>query len=93
MTVRFLRLTRGIVGRILTLLPIRKPAWKLTTDTERVGHHAVAASADRAPVLSRSGTVELVDCGQVSRRTRGLAFQLTLENVNPPFNRIYPLRS
>jgi hypothetical protein len=77
MTVRFLRLTRGIVGRILTLLPIRKPAWKFTTDTER----------------SRSGPVELVDCGQVSRRTRGLAFQLTLENANPPFNRMYPLRS
>ena len=92
MTVRFLRLTRGIVGRILTLLPIQSQARKFTTDTERVGHHTVAAHQEPRPVLSTSNPIELVDCGQASRRTRGLAFQLLLENVNPPFNRIYPLR-
>jgi hypothetical protein len=32
---------------------------------------------------------ELVDCGQVSTGTHGLAFQILYENVTPPFNRYY----
>jgi hypothetical protein len=91
MTVRFFRLTRGAVGRILTLLPIQSLAAKSTTDRERVPRHARAA-CDNESVMSGNQRIELVDCGQVSRRTRGLAFQLLLENVNPPFNRIFLIR-
>ena len=91
MTVRFFRLTRGAVGRILTLLPIRSLAAKSTADRQRVPRHARAAY-DKESVMSGNQRIELVDCGQVSRRTRGLAFQLLLENVNPPFNRIFLIR-
>jgi hypothetical protein len=89
MTVRFFRLTRGAVGRILTLLPIQSLSGKPTTDRERVVRHDPAAADDTESVMSTNHRIELVDCGQVSRRTRGLAFQLLLENVNPPFNRIF----
>jgi hypothetical protein len=92
MTVRFFRLTRGAVGRILTLLPIQSLAAKSTANRERVPRHASAASCDKQSVMSGNQLIELVDCGQVSRRTRGLAFQLLLENVNPPFNRIFLIR-
>lgn len=92
MTVRFFRLTRGAVGRILTLLPIQSRAAKSITDRERVLRHASAASFDTESVMSGNQRIELVDCGQVSRRTRGLAFQLLLENVNPPFTRIFLIR-
>jgi hypothetical protein len=32
---------------------------------------------------------ELLDCGRVSTRTRGLPYQLLYEAVSPPFNRIF----
>jgi hypothetical protein len=70
MTVRFLRLTRGIVGRILTLLPTQGASSKSTTDNLRVAHHAVSTFGDSESAGVQGNRIELVDCGQVSRRSR-----------------------
>jgi hypothetical protein len=39
--------------------------------------------------MSKQCSLELMDCGRASARTRGLAFLIAYENVNPPFNRMY----
>jgi hypothetical protein len=39
--------------------------------------------------MSKKNCSELIDCGRVSTRTRGLPVQLLFEAVNPPFNRIF----
>jgi hypothetical protein len=39
--------------------------------------------------MSMKYRCELIDCGRVSARTRGLSFQLLFEPVNPLFGRIF----
>jgi hypothetical protein len=39
--------------------------------------------------MSKRNCSELIECGRVSTRTRGLPYQLLYEAVNPPFNRIF----
>ncbi|MDB6159241.1 MAG: hypothetical protein JWO04_2947 [Gammaproteobacteria bacterium] len=39
--------------------------------------------------MSNKNCSELLDCGRVSTRTRGLPYQLLFEAVSPPFNRIF----
>ena len=43
--------------------------------------------------MSRRNPPELIDCGQVSRRTHGLPFLIAYEAVSPPFNRIFLIGS
>jgi len=39
--------------------------------------------------MSKRNGPELIDCGRVVARTRGMAYQLLFENVSPPFDRIF----
>jgi hypothetical protein len=64
---------------------------ELETDKERVVRNAVSGPNydDKESVMSKRNGPELIDCGRVSARTRGMAYQILFENVSPPFDRIF----
>jgi hypothetical protein len=47
----------------------------------------VSHDTPRAEQNAKSPTVELIDCGQASKETRGFAFFLLFELGTPPFDR------
>jgi hypothetical protein len=86
--VRIFSLDEPVRGEQLGCAPIHSQCGT-ETDKERVVQIAVFGFHDKESVMSRRSRPELIDCGHVSRRTRGLPFLIAFEAVNPPFNRIF----